>query len=253
MTTETRWPYRFALIELDQLFVDEDYQRPLTTFLQKIVDKYDPALVGTLKVSERNGRKRTRFAVIDGQTRLAGMREHEEPVAPCLVYTGLSQAEEADLFARFQTERRGMASYLRFRAALVAKKPEALAIAQIVSDEGFELGVRETKGTIKAIAALEGAYRVSPDTLRETMHIIKRAWPDPTMEYRTSADIITGIRRFLTDNPSLDQSVLIERLAGTTPRVVRHRANSLREGAGGAGTRGTYVGRALVGVYTMRG
>jgi hypothetical protein len=210
-------------------------------------------MVGTLKVAERNGRKHVRYAVIDGQTRLHGMRVNGEAVAPCIVYLGITKAQEADLFARFQTERRGMATYLRFRAALVAKKPEALAIAKIVTDEGYELGRELTPHTIKAISALETAYRRDPELLRATLQIIAQAWPDPDAEYRTSADVITGIHRFLEDNPQLDRDVLVEQLGATTPRAIRHRANSLREGAGGAGNRGTYVGKALVGIYTTRG
>jgi hypothetical protein len=54
--TRTRWPYRFAMVPLDRLFVDADYQRPLTSFVEEVARDYDPAKVGTLLVSERGRR-----------------------------------------------------------------------------------------------------------------------------------------------------------------------------------------------------
>src|SRR4051812_16232170 len=122
------WPYRFELVPLDRLFVDADYQRPLTSFVERIANDYDPAKVGTLTVSER---KKGPHAIVDGQTRWeATKRQPSEelpvddagrPIVPCLVYYGLSREQEAQLFASLQTDRRGMATYLRFRASLVAK------------------------------------------------------------------------------------------------------------------------------------
>jgi hypothetical protein len=66
--------------------------------------------------------------------------------------SNLTRAQEAQLFSDLQTKRRGMATYLRFRAALVAEDEEAMAIAAIVREAGFELDVEETAHTIKAIA-----------------------------------------------------------------------------------------------------
>jgi hypothetical protein len=65
------WPYRFEIIPLEELAVDSAYQRPLTSFWQTVRDRFNPALVGTLVVSERkNGSK----WIIDGQTRWEAMR-----------------------------------------------------------------------------------------------------------------------------------------------------------------------------------
>src|SRR3954468_12926784 len=132
-----KWPYRFEMVPLDRLTVDI-YQRPLTTFVDEVTNDYNPALVGTLIVSEREDGT---VAVIDGQTRAEGMRRNSEPAAPCLIYSGLTREDEAELFADLQTKRRGMATYLRFRATLIARRPEALAIAEIVQAQGFELDI----------------------------------------------------------------------------------------------------------------
>ena len=244
------WPYRFELVPLDKLFIDADYQRPLTSFVETVAREYDPALVGTLIVSERtNGM----HAVIDGQTRSEAMRLNSEPEAPCLIYSGLSREQEAELFADLQTKRRGMATYLRFRAALVAKKPEAVAIAQIVRLAGFELDVEETPHTVKAIAALEKVYRRDPALLETVMHVIANAWPGADTEGRVSGDMIGGLAIFIGREKSVDLERLVERLSATEPRTVRHRANALQEGSGsGSGGRQGYMADAILGIY-MRG
>jgi hypothetical protein len=240
------WPYRFALIDLGDLFVDDAYQRPLTSFVEQVTRDYNPALVGTLIVSERpNGS----HAVIDGQTRMEGMRRNGEAVAPCLVYHDLSREQEADLFAELQTKRRGMATYLRFRSQLVAKRPEALAIQQIVTGAGFDLDVELRTATVKAIAALEFVYRRDPDLLGQVMNIIAAAWPDPLTQYRTAGEIIRGLAVFLRREKRIDEARLIDRLSGVTPGTLRHRANALREGAGSGSGSTSYMADAILGVY----
>lgn len=243
------WPYRFEMVPLEALVVDERYQRPLTNFVETVTREYDPALVGTLIVSER---ARGKMAVIDGQTRMEGMRANGETSAPCLVYSNLTPAQEAQLFSDLQTKRRGMATYLRFRAALVAEQEEALGIAAIVREAGFELDVEETPHTIKAISALEGVYRRDPALLVTVMAVIAAAWPDPDTEARTSADIIRGLAAFLARERKVDVERLRDRLAATEPRTIRHRAGALQEGAGGGGGRAGYMADAILGIY-MRG
>lgn len=247
------WPFRFALLPLDGdlVFVDERYQRPLTSFVERVRSRYNPALVGTIITSARDD---GRFAVIDGQTRAEGMRRRGEAVVPALVYEGLTPMDEARLFALFQTERKGMATWLRNRAALIAQDPEAVAIQGIVTAAGFELGTVDTPHQVKAIAALEYVYRRDPQVLALTMQILAAAWPDPTTEYRAGGDMIRGVAVFLMREKNVDPNKLMDKLAETTPAVIRHRANALREGGGGGGgsTRAAFIADAILGVY-MRG
>lgn len=254
MADDGRWPYRFALIPLTDLFVDEVYQRPLSTFAKRITEHYDPAMVGTLIVSDR-GRKG--FAVIDGQTRMVGMETVGEEVAPCLVYEGLSRKQEAELFARLQTERRGMATWIRFRAALVSGSAEAAAIAALATAEGFKVaGDGDEKG-IRSIAALEWLYRNDPELMRRVLAIVREAWgiPDATTtktDTRVRGDILQGIGRFLRDTENADEDRLIRNLSAVDADNLRHRANALREGSGSAGNYSMFIRDALMGVYATR-
>lgn len=177
------FPYSFEVLDVDRLFVDPAYQRPLTTFSQKIEKNFDPALVGTLVVSERTeGDLAGYYAIVDGQTRAAAIaslaaRDEARLAVPCLVYRGMSQAEEAKLFARLQKERRGVSSYHRFRADLVAGEPEAVAINEIATRVGYEIGTGT--GKLSGVAALEDVYRRTPEILERALTISRAAWgPD---------------------------------------------------------------------------
>jgi hypothetical protein len=240
------WPYQFAIIDVGKLFVDESYQRPLTSFAKRIQRAFDPALVGTLIVSARDG---DRYAIVDGQTRAAAVDELAKDgavpgVLPCLVYQDLTPAQEADLFARLQKERRGIASYHRFRAAVVAGDPEAIDIQRIAREAGYEIGVGKT--VISAVAALEKVYRRSPDTLARVLRIVRNAWGDT---YMPNGEVLRGLAATLGRDGVKDDDRLAERLGAVTPDLLQRRASALREGMGHGGGSDKYMAGAMEGVY----
>lgn len=251
------WPYRYAVLDLTEFFVDPAYQRPLSGMYKKVRDDYDPLLVGTLIASDRGAVKsRPRYALIDGQSRKQGMQDGKHAtVAPAVVYEGLTRQQEADLFARLQTERRGMSTWIRFRAALVAKNPEAEGIAAISAAAGFKVaGDGDEKG-IKSIAALEWLYR--RDLLAPTLEVVRDCWgrPDPTKtasDMRVRGEILLGIGRFLKDTDDVDMRRLVKNLSYVPPEQLRHRANALREGSGSSGNYSMFIRDAIVGIYATR-
>jgi hypothetical protein len=241
------WPYVFEVIAVDDLFVDESYQRPLTTFAARIEKKFDPALVGTLVVSRRAD---GRHAVVDGQTRAEAIRRLGGTIAagvPCLVYYGLSRADEARLFARLQLERRGIASAHRFRAAVVAGDPEACAIERIANRVGYDIGAG-SNGCISAVAALEKAYRRSPETLERVLSILRRAWGAAVMP---NGEVIRGLAYYLARN-TVDDERMAARLATVTPGELKRRASALREGMGHGGGSDKYMAGAIEGIYRTK-
>jgi hypothetical protein len=242
------YPFHFEVLPIKHLMVDDSYQRPLTTFVDKIVANFDPALLGTIVVSKRSAKQ---YAVVDGQTRMEALRELGHAEMPCLVYEKLTQSDEASLFARLQRERRGIASYHRFRAALVAGDEEAIEIERIADDCGYEVGIEP--GKISAVAALEYAYRRSPEILERTLLIFQEAWgesehPTPT------GDLIKGLAYLLNSNDKIKDERMAEKLADVTPEAVRRRASAFKEGIGqGGGGAVRYHAQALEAVYRSRG
>lgn len=245
----SQWPYSFEVLEVARLFVDETYQRPLTNLARRIEQNFDPALVGTLVISAREDGG---YAIVDGQTRASAIlnlaAEDAAPLGvPCLVYRGLTLADEASLFARLQKERRGIASFHRFRAALVAGEEEAVAIEQIVNAAGYEIGPTSA-GQLSAVAALERVYRRTPETLSRTLAICRGTWSD---KFVPPGDILRGLGYLLTW-AHVDDERLIECLSAVTPESLKRRASALREGMGHGGGSDKYMAQAIAAEYKPR-
>lgn len=183
-------------VSVADCFVDVDYQRPLTTFVQAIFAHFDPHLFGLVALSDRGPKHRPkRYAIIDGQTRWAAATRRKISTIPAIVYTNLTPEQEADLFERLQTQRRGVASWYRFRAALRAKRPEAIAIQKLVKGVGYEIGDRD--GQISAISALESSYRTDAFLLERSLGDFQTAFPKAVPD----GEMIRGLHRFFKQYP----------------------------------------------------
>jgi hypothetical protein len=251
-----QFPYRYEVLLLKHLFVDETYQRPLTNFVKRIESNFEPALVGTLVVSERS---RNKYAVVDGQTRMTAMQNQGLTHGPCLVYSGLSPAEEADLFSRLQTERKGMVAATRFRAEVIARKPFAVDLDRIVKEEGFTIGLSVQDGfSIQAIGALETIYRgmksrrakhsLDEELLRNVLRVTKGAWPRMP-EGAKSGAFLRGLGYFLNTKDNVDLERLTQRLGKVQPSELARRAEQLREGRGMSGNSPAYMAEAIEAQY----
>lgn len=249
------WPFKPEIVDLHHCFPDPTYQRELTSFVSSIEEKFNPALVGALTLSKRS---RTKYAIIDGQTRHEAMRRLGIGQWIAIVFERLTVEQEAELFALFQLLRRAMTSGDRFRAQRRAKNPVATAIAEIVEGLGFDIGYSDDDNrpesergqtpVIKAVNALEIVYhgmyggrnekvlaeREYPQLLASTLEVIKAAWPDlpPTALYLHT---IKGVGQFLYNQLEQGNEVDLERLAtrlkkaAPTPSRLKERADQYRD------------------------
>lgn len=234
------WPWVFGEIPVDQLMVDV-YQRPLTSFVEQIVKGFRGALLMPLPVSER--RENKKYAVVDGQTRAKALELLDEPVAPCLVYKGMTLQQEAALFSDIQRERRAMTSGSAFRARVVAEEPVAVAIAEVLADYGYQVQTNSSlPGDFKAPAALEYVFHGAAvgksakqvqdrALLARVLEIIAGAWPKLPNTAK-NAVTIRGLGRYLADNPKVNDDRLIRGLSKMQPSEIAQRAVKLREGRG---------------------
>jgi hypothetical protein len=244
------WPFVFRIVQEYDLEVDEAYQRPLGTFVNNIADDFMPALIGTLIVNHR-GKK---LYVIDGQHRLVALRILGIQDVPCVVYQGLTRAEEAQLFAKLQTERRRIRPSQRFTAEVVAKNPRALAIKKVLDTAGVtitDVGGRLMAPTeISAVVALERIYDMhGASRLEDVLTIARLSFPDE--KGALSNDIVLGISSFIaTEKP--DQDRLIRHLQTVTAWDLKTRAAALRQGRGVGGGSPVYMAEAIGSVYRRR-
>lgn len=242
------WPHRYEVVSIDRFIIDETYQRELTSLADEIAEDPDPAMVGTLIGSER---KNGKIALVDGQTRFRGLEKAGWKEIPALVYEGMSKADEAALFARLQRKRRNIATYQRFRAALVANDKEAKGIQKILKKHDLVVGPKRDN-QVQAVAALESVYRRDPILLDRTFAILVAAWGTDNVRDAFSADMIRGVAR-LVGSQNTDDQRLISRLRDTTPGKLVLRAGMLREGRGGGGHTSAYMADALLTEYSRRG
>lgn len=246
--TEASWPYRFEVAPLGALFIDDSYQRPLSRFVKRIADNFDPALLGTLIVSERKGGKR---AVIDGQTRLMALRQLGHLNAPCLIYTELTREQEADLFARFQSERKNVSALERFKAALVAKEARAVDIADLADRAGFIISKSNVGNSIVAVKALEETYdRYGREMVDRVLNVVAGSWKFRTAGGNTN-EMLRGLAYFIAKN-GVDDDKLIRRLSIVDPATLHTRAGQLRQGRGHGGKSPSYMAEAIGVEYRRR-
>lgn len=253
--------YRYEIVPITNLIVDRVYQRRKTGLIAEIAADFRPFLVGTLAVSARkeagrgDTRRVTEGAVFDGQQRLEGSKLSKNPRAkalPCIVYSGLSQQQEAELFELMQLKRRNMTSYDRFRASLVAKREESLTINAILESVGYEAGDKgASPDAISAIRALESIFRNKKQGIRmleRVLVIFKDAWK---RNYVPSGAQLRGMARFLQENPDVDDERLVRRLFITSPNELDRRMMAARD-TGFSNQSTAHMAEAIKAVYAMQ-
>lgn len=250
------WPYEFVAIPVEQLMIDI-YQRPLTSFVDTIVAKYRPALLMPLPVSERPD---DQFAVVDGQTRAKALERLEKPLAPCLVYRGMTLQQEAGLFSDLQTQRRAMTSAARFRAEVVAEDPIAVGLNEVLAGRGFSVEPNVVEPRVfRAPAALlyvyhgadakQSAKEVQDAALVSRMlDVLASAWPDLPTTAKSSV-MIKGMGLYLKKHPNINDDKLTRILGKIQPTELAHRADKLREGRGMTGRSPEYLAEAIDAIY----
>lgn len=85
----------FILVPLEDLHIDESYQRPVQNHIKTLVQEWDEQKCDLLKV---NYREDGFLYVWDGQHRVVAMGIMGIEFAMCILTVGLTQAQEADLF-----------------------------------------------------------------------------------------------------------------------------------------------------------
>lgn len=85
----------FAVVALDELHIDESYQRSLQNHVKVIARDWNPTKCDPLKI---NFREDGNFYVWDGQHRLEAARLRGIKYLLCDITVGLTQSQEAELF-----------------------------------------------------------------------------------------------------------------------------------------------------------
>ena len=142
--------YQEMMINSKQLEVPRgSYQRELNVKrVRKIAARFDPRLVNPPKVSYRNGH----YYVFDGQHTIAVLKllnGGKDLMIRCIVYTGMTESEEALLFAQQTGESAKLTPGDRMRAMIYGGDPECMAFLKATESVGLNLDYAQRRGKLR--------------------------------------------------------------------------------------------------------
>lgn len=215
--------YREITLSSRQLEVPrEAYQRELNTVrVHKIAAEFDERIANEPKVSCRNGH----YYVFDGQHTIAARKYRNKgrdlPIR-CKVYYGLTEADEALLFAQQTGASASLIAGAKIRALIFAGDPEATAFFRATESIGLRLDYGQQRGK-KRLACIATAFRefhkVGAERYKEALSIILEAWDGDPDSLR--AETVQGMLRFVDlYYKEYDRARLIRRCRRVDPLVI---------------------------------
>ena len=200
------------------------YQRPVE---QKNVDKlirnWNSRELYPVIVSFRDGK----FNVVDGQNRIAAMRQMAgggDVIVPCMIYTGMTYEQEAELYAKLDKGKRPLTPRQHTKA-LVESGADAriMEIKCLVEDVGFVWALTEPTGEpfeIAPIRALVNAHQLlGGEAFARMLSLLAGAWQGMPNSLRAS--MLSGMALFVkTYEAELSDRAFIRRMSAVSPEEI---------------------------------
>lgn len=203
------------------------YQRPVVTEdVDKLIAKWDDKLLTPIVVSFRDGN----FNVVDGQHRIAAMRKMAgdgDVIVPCLIYTGLTYEQEAELYYMLDRTRGKLRLSHATKALLESgSDAEIIDVKQRVEDAGFVWALDKPTGEafeISATRAVINAYRLlGGAAFSRMLGLMAGAWHGTPNSLKAS--IFSGMALFLkTYETELADHTFIKRMSAVDPEEIIRR------------------------------
>ena len=173
----------------------EAYQRKFTNArAQKIAKEFDERIANPPKVSFRDGK----FYVFDGQHTIAARillnRGAHLPIL-CKVYFGMTQEEEALLFAQQTGISAKLSAGARLRAEIYGNLPSALAFKEATESVGLQIDYDQDRGKNRmgCVATARRIYAaIGPERYKEAMSILVQAWDGAPDSFRAENVVSIG-------------------------------------------------------------
>lgn len=200
------------------------YQRPVE---QKNVDKlirnWNSRELYPVIVSFRDGK----FNVVDGQNRIAAMRQMAgggDVIVPCMIYTGMTYEQEAELYAKLDKGKRPLTPRQHTKA-LVESGSDAkiMEIKCLVEEVGFVWALGEPTGEpfeIAPIRALINAHQLlGGEAFARMLSLLAGAWQGTPNSLRAS--MLSGMALFVkTYEGDLSDRTFIRRMSAVSPEEI---------------------------------
>jgi hypothetical protein len=213
----TEYNFTEEWIQVADLDIDRAVQR--SSFDKHKVERFkrnfNPAALGIITVSRRNA---ATLVIIDGMHRTETVRQltTNEGKILCHVFTGLTRAEEAQMFLDLNA---GTQPTIldKFRVSITAQSETSMAIEALCHAYGWTISPVRGKGNIQCVATLERIYNLSlklefePNLLQVVLMSVTHAWGmDPD---GVKAVVLDGLAALVSEHGSnLDLDILQRKL-----------------------------------------
>ena len=202
------------------------YQRPVDEKeVNRLIREWDDRLLDPLVVSFRDGK----FNVVDGQHRVAAMRKMnggKEVMVPCIIYSGLTYEQEADLCYKLDKAKKRLTLAQATNAlAESGNDADIRTVKSLIEANGFVWALnRRTRAAneIGSIRALMKSWRALGSEEFSRMLVLLRCpgggHPEPLTSF-----VFSGMTIFLkTYGAEMDDRLFIRQLSKVDPgEIVR--------------------------------
>ena len=188
--------------------------------VDKIIREWNPRKLTPVIVSFRDGK----FNVVDGQHHIEAMRQMaggKDVIVPCIIHTGMTYQEEADMYAALDTDKTPLTPR-QYTKALVEAGSDAriTEIKRLVEAGGFTWALDVQTGEpyeIAPIRALINAYQLlGGAAFSRMLALMAGAWQGTPHSLRAS--MLSGMALFLkTYETEVSDHAFIRRMSAVGP------------------------------------
>lgn len=218
----------FEMIPINNLVSNQEYQRNISaSHIRRMAEDFDLYQINPVKVSRREGKNN----VFNGQHTIETVAyvsgSRDTPVW-CMVYSGLTYQEEAEIFANQQKHSRALSAFDTFKAQIEAGSDAELLIKAAVEDYGYTISSKKEAGTITAVGTLSYTLKnYGYEVLDRTLRLCLGAWEgDPNS---LTANILKGIRQLVVAfGEELKDDLFTDKVGATSLRDIGRTAKERR-------------------------
>ena len=228
--TEYANPGTERMIMTSKLVSGMPYQRPVEDAdVDRLIAEWDDRLLDPLIVSFRDGN----FFLVDGQHRVCAVRKMnggKDVVMQCLVYTGLSYEDEAELCYKLDKAKKRLSLSQSTNALMESGRDDEIAeIKRLLEREGFIWALNKRGGKAYEITATRGvinAYRaLGAPAFSRMLRLLNDTWHGDTESL--NAAMLSGLALFMkTYGSDMDDRAFAARLSAVDPAEIVRRSKT---------------------------
>ena len=214
--------------EVRDLKIPEHYARNINDKMVKdIVSKFDPNALGVFVTNIRNDGT---ISLIDGNHRAKALRNMKrgDMIVDCVQFEGLTEAEEAKLFATLNKQL-VMHATERFHALVIAGDEDANLIAKMLREHS--LNAQKGGKLPNSLQSIDRLYTLLRNgTLEDVLDTVQQAWVP--YEWSLPSILLTAIGVLYKRWPSLNKKRLAQALAERDPHRWKNDIRAVQDASG---------------------